>query len=133
MKKNILGIVLFTLLFAGLSFVPQTAAQQCATFDFVTNTFRVPCFNLGEQSYWLDMGFSRSTSPTLEIKNFGLKGAESADPDCASVDFSTLNFHVPCSYILGGNYWIDFLVDMTSLEFTVQGSGENAGNPAPGY
>lgn len=136
MKKYISGIVLFTLLIFGFALVPQAEAQQCATFNFFTNTFHVPCFNLDNQSFWLDMGLARSSPAAMVMTNFGVNNPAISDPDCASFDFSTFIFHIPCSYVYGGNYWIDLLLSpdvSTSLDFTIQGYGVNVDNPAPGY
>jgi len=99
MKKYISGIVLFTLLIFGFAMVPQAEAQQCATFNFFTNTFHVPCFNLDNQSFWLDMGLARSSPAAMVMTNFGVNNPAISDPDCASFDFSTFIFHIPCSYV----------------------------------
>lgn len=130
MKKNVSVMVLFALLIIGLAFVPQVKAQQCSTFDFFTNTLHIPCFNLNNAAYWVDMGFVHST---LQVKAFAVIGSASSDPDCASFDFATNLFHIPCASVKDGNYWIDLFLTNTapSYEFTIQ--SYNYVNAAPGY
>lgn len=45
---------------------------ECATFNFITNTFHVPCFDAGSlPTYWLEMELINSDPVRLELKKYG--------------------------------------------------------------
>ena len=55
---------------AGLA---AASANNCTTFDFITNTLHIPCLNLGNMStYWLDMELISSDPIQLQLKNLGV-------------------------------------------------------------
>ncbi|MFH1157225.1 MAG: alkaline phosphatase [Pseudomonadota bacterium] len=48
------------------------APEGTATFNFITNTLHVPCFNNGNDYYWLDLTVNSFTSPmTFKLTDFG--------------------------------------------------------------
>ena len=52
-------------------FLPPTTSSQCATFDFFTNKFHVPCFQGSGATYWLDFKLVNQNPVQLELTKFG--------------------------------------------------------------
>jgi hypothetical protein len=76
------------------------------------------------------MGFVHST---LQVKAFAVIGSASSDPDCASFDFVTNLFHIPCASVKGGNYWIDLFLTNTAPSYELTIHSYDYVNAAPGY
>ena len=45
--------------------------NNCSTFDFISNTLHIPCFNAGTKTYWFDFSLTGSNPITLQLKKFG--------------------------------------------------------------
>ena len=50
-------------------FLPPTTSSQCATFDFISKTFSVPCFTAGKSTYSLDFKLINANPVQLELTN----------------------------------------------------------------
>lgn len=48
-------------------------SNECATFDFITNTLHIPCFEAGSNTYWLDMKLfdSQEDEILLQLTDYG--------------------------------------------------------------
>ncbi len=49
----------------------SNSTDNCATFDFITNTLHIPCFSAGSKSYWFDFSLTNSNPVTLQMKKYG--------------------------------------------------------------
>ncbi len=80
------------------------ADGNCATFDFVTDTFHIPCVDIYGTAFWLDLKW---VGGYMTITNYGL-AASPAGADCAFYNPADYKIHVPC-VDLGGNitFWVD--------------------------
>jgi len=88
--------------------ISQAMANQWSSFDVSSNTLHVPCFNLGNTSYSLDLGLIASDSIMFELKNFSYKGAPGTLSECASFDFAANSLFVPCFSLADTHYWLEF-------------------------
>jgi hypothetical protein len=60
----------------GLSPGSNSEQGRCATFDFLTNSLRIPCFDAGSATYWLDLNLTNTAPVTLILNSFGENGPE---------------------------------------------------------
>jgi hypothetical protein len=58
-------------------------ASECASFDFLTNTLHIPCFNLEATTYWLDLGLTSYDPVRLQLKDYGEKNSGTPDNQTA--------------------------------------------------
>jgi hypothetical protein len=108
-----------------------TTANQCATFDFLTNTLHVPCFNLDTASFWIDLGLIGYDPINFEIKNFADNGSSGNLSECATFDFFTNTFHIPCFILENVSYWLDLsLVSYDQIRLQLANFGEISGASA---
>jgi len=113
--------------FSGLATLSFTMGSietnQCATIIFPT--LHVPCFSFGSTSYWLNMGIVDYEPITLEISNFGDNGALGNASQCASFDFFSGTFHIPCFNLEGTTYWLDLsLISYDPIQLQLKNYGQ---------
>ncbi len=103
-------------------------ADQCATFDFSTNTLRIPCLNLGGTSYWLDLGLDVSDL-SFEFISAGDYGMPGSATECATFDFETNTLQIPCLTLWGAHYCLDLnLVFFNPIRFVFAGADVTGAN-----
>ncbi|MBW2305472.1 MAG: LamG domain-containing protein [Deltaproteobacteria bacterium] len=99
------------------------ADGQCATFDIVTNTFHIPCFSIGTDSYWIDMSLASLNPTQFELSNYG-QGI--TDTQCSTFDAVSNILHIPCYSVGTDSYWIDMgLFSSDPVIFELRNYGEN--------
>jgi len=99
----IAGCILLLCIAATSSFLSTNAsADQCASFDFSSLTGHMPCLNLGETSYWVDL--IETSSGLLQVTAFGDNGKSGDGAQCALYDGL---LHIPCLPVGGQTFWVD--------------------------
>jgi DUF3108-like len=108
------ALVVFTII------VPTSArADNCiASFDVSSNTLHVPCFTLGNQSFWLDLGLVSANPVQLQLTNFGTNGATCAQDDVQNGIYRSCNY----SPLDVGDTWI---YDLNGFRKSVTVSSES--------
>jgi len=115
--------VLVVVLFLGLWIsVTDLQAEQCAWWDSDSNTLHVPCLNLGNTSYWINLGLFGSN---LILETFGDNGSIGSASQCASFDFETNILHIPCFSFGNTSYWLDLGLATTdqAIQFNIANYG----------
>ncbi len=82
--------------------VDEFAPGNCAGFYSLTGTLYIPCLNLGNTSYWVNM---KVVSSYLEITTFGDNGEPGSASECASFNYQSNILYIPCVYVGGISYW----------------------------
>jgi hypothetical protein len=104
--------------------VIDISPSNCATLDVLNGVLHIPCLQMEQASYWVDLFFA-SMSP-LQMGLSDLGPVETRDAQSATFDFFTLTLHVPCFALQGISYWLDLgLISTDPIRFTLTGWGEN--------
>jgi hypothetical protein len=120
-KVNVLSrlVMVFSFCVMSMTFsILQASAEtnECtASYDSQSNTLHVPCFNLDNQSFWLDLGLISGDPIQLQLNNYGANGgAVCLDDDVQNGIYRICNYFP----LAKGNHWRYTTGDYTIMNET---------------
>ena len=97
--------------------------EVCATFDLFAGILRIPAFNIGDQTYWLELKLVSFEPVTFDLADYGV--SEEFIEGGAYYDLFANTLRVPCFDVGTTKYWLDLKILFgPPLQFELTGYGE---------
>jgi hypothetical protein len=95
----------------------------CATFDLFAGILRIPAFNIGDQTYWLELKLVSFEPVTFDLADYGV--SDEFIEGGAYYDLFANTLRVPCFDVGTTKYWLDLKILFgPPLQFELTGYGE---------